>query len=147
MRLTIRGAEDFSRVARELKQAGRQDLRKELFRALNSSTKPARAEVRSSMPDFLPDQYAAALAKDLSITARGKGGQNPSIQLRAKGRRKKRRVGLLNRGKLRHPLFGDSPWFDQQVVPGWWTDPLQRQADQVRRRLVAAMRDVASKID
>lgn len=146
MRLTIRGAEDFGRLARDLKQAGRQDLRKELFRALNSSTKPARRAALDGLEDYLPDNYAAELRPGLSISATGRRGKNPSVRIRAKGRRRNRLIGPLNRGRLRHPLFGHSPWFDQQVKPGWWNDPMQRQADDVRRALVAAMREVASKI-
>lgn len=32
-------------------------------------------------------------------------------------------VASLNRGRLRHPLYGDREhWYDQPVQPKWWTD-------------------------
>lgn len=145
--IRVEGGEDFSRVARELKDAGRQDLRKEMFRALQSSTKPARQQVLDDIPDFMPGDYAATLAGDLRLSATAKGGKDPSIRMRAKGKRKNRFVAMYERGNLRHPLYGNrGRWFNQSIEPGWFSAPLRAQAPQINEQLTEAMQRVAQQI-
>jgi len=47
----------------------------------------------------------------------------------------------LDRGKLRHPLFGDREhWYEQKVRKGWWTKSLTKAANtRVRKELVGAV--------
>ena len=55
----------------------------------------------------------------------------------------------LDRGELRHPLFGDREhWYDQQVPAGWWSKSLNRAADSgvVRRELLRGLDEVARKL-
>lgn len=54
----------------------------------------------------------------------------------------------LDRGRLRHPLWGDRKWwYDQSVPRGWWTDSLTRAADtRVRREIVDAVDTVLTRI-
>jgi hypothetical protein len=43
----------------------------------------------------------------------------------------------INRGKLRHPLFGargEDQWFDQDVKSGWWTDAMTGPAADACRK-------------
>jgi len=46
----------------------------------------------------------------------------------------------LNRGKLRHPLFGNRQWwYDQQVKAGFWDDAMDEGADEVRLKMIEAI--------
>ena len=49
-------------------------------------------------------------------------------------------VASLNRGRLRHPLFGNRKhWYDQAVKPGFWDDAMKRGEGETRRLVVAAL--------
>jgi hypothetical protein len=83
-----------------------------------------------------------------------RGGANAQVTLRAEGRAHKRKlVQLDERGVLVHPVFGgavrkDWTWREQfrSVRPGFFTDPTERAAPQVRKEILAAMRETARKI-
>jgi hypothetical protein len=56
-------------------------------------------------------------------------------------------VRSLDRGRLRHPLYGNRRhWYDQKVTPGWFTKTLQRQAERVRRELIGVLTDISKKL-
>lgn len=44
----------------------------------------------------------------------------------------------VNRGRIRHPTFGDAPWVLQNVPGGFFTEPLLRMRADVGKRLEAA---------
>ena len=148
--LRVTGAEDFRAVARAVKQAGDKDLRRELYRGINRTVKPLTQDVKDQMPRFLPDRYAGELAKSLRVKTRTRAGANPAVFLTATAKTKKgkpRDLRSLNRGRLRHPLFGNRrEWFDQSVRKDWWTHPLLQGAPRVREELVEVLRDIARRI-
>lgn len=146
--IRIEGAEQFKDLSRRLKEAGRGDLRKELYKALNRAVKPARQRVKRDMPSYLPDTYAHELQRDLAITTKKRASRDPGISLIAKGRSKQRRLRDLDRdGRLKHMLFGNRKhWFSQQVKPQFFTEPIQAEADGIANELVTAMRNIADKI-
>ena len=144
--IQVRGADKLHVLARVLREASDKELQRELYRGLNRSVKPLRQDVKDAIPDFLPGRYAVELSRDLSIrTRRRSGSANPAIYL--VGSAKTRDIASLNRGRLRHPLFGNRKrWYDQRIKPGFWTDTLERGAPRVRRELVIVLNDVARKI-
>jgi hypothetical protein len=149
--LQIKGAEKFGEVAKALKQAGDKELRKELYSSINRAAKPMTKAVKESMPAYLPRGYALELSKTVKISVRRRAsGKNPAVYLVAKAKTpggKDRDLASLNRGRLRHPLFGNRRhWFDQKVRPDWWTDPLLQSAPQARKEIVKAIDDVAAKL-
>lgn len=151
--VSVRGAEKLQIVARALREAGDKDLQREFYRGLNRAVKPLREEVKDPqmLGQYLPDRYARVLAKDLRINARRRAfGRNPALYLigTAKGRGGKTRdVRSLNRGRLRHPLFGNRGfWYNQRIKPHWWDHPLLLGAPAVRKELVRVLDDVGKKI-
>lgn len=145
-RIEIR-AEDFTRIARELKKAERTDLRKELYRGLNRSSKTARQSVLDSLPSYMPDSYASVLRADLKLSTSAKGGKSPEIRIRAKGKKKTRFLGPLDQGRLRHPLFGNRRfWYSQQNKPGFWTETLSLHSDEIKENLEQSMAEVLRQI-
>ena len=100
----------------------------------------------------LPALIGAApeLSKSLSVSQRRRAGRDPAIYLvgsaKTKGG-KERDLRSLNRGRLRHPLFGDREhWFNQSVHPGWWDEPIEDGVDDIRRELENVLDDIARKI-
>jgi hypothetical protein len=144
--VSIRGAEKLAILSRALKDVGDKELRRELYAGLNRSVRPLREDVRASAPFFLPARYALELRHDLKVTTRRRtGGRNPAIFLL--GRAKQRDVRSLNRGRLRHPLYGNRKyWYTTRIRPGFWTVPLARGAPQVRRELERTLNEVAEKV-
>lgn len=45
----------------------------------------------------------------------------------------------------RHPVFGHDTWVTQHGQP-WWTPTFEHRADEVRARIIVAMRETAAKV-
>jgi len=86
----------------------------------------------------------------LRIRTKRSTGKNPGLRLVGKAKTpegKDRDLASLNRGRLRHPLYGNRKhWYDQQVSPGWWDEPLLESAPQAREEIVKALDDVAKRM-
>jgi hypothetical protein len=139
-------APDLKDLSRDLKRAGRNDLRKELFAGLNRSTKPLRAAARASALDRLPSRgglnrrVAAA-----NITVRG-GGAKVTIVARPSKRGGTFNPAEIDEGTVRHPTFGDPPTVSQDVPTGWFSAPILEGADTVREELLDAIEVVAHEL-
>lgn len=72
------------------------------------------------------------------------GGVNVGIRVTATSRRGKSiDLRSLDRGRLRHPLFGNRRhWYEQTVESRWFTRPMQDNADTVERELRQAVREI-----
>jgi hypothetical protein len=166
----VTGPQAFGIIADHLKAAGEGGLRRELYKAINDAAKPLAREIGSvaHLDPYLPDPYAAVLAEALSVSVSKIAGPNPAVRLRAvggkDGRRRSRHVARINEGILRHPVFGTEAqreahitaggsshhgrgwtWVNQRVQPGFFTDPTEKAAPEIRRHIVAAMTDVVNK--
>lgn len=148
--LRVEGADKFAKLARALKEYGDKDLRSELYRGINRAVKPLTASVKASTDNFLPRRYALEIAKSLKVRANRRAGRNPAIYLVGKAKTpkgKERDLASLNRGRLRHPLYGNRHyWFDQDVAPNWWDDPLIQGQDVVRREIVNVIDDIGARL-
>jgi len=144
---SVRGSEKLAALSRALKGAGN-DLRRELDRGLDRAVKPLTGKVRESAPRFLPNRYAAELLPTLKF---GVTHRPDRVTLSAKAatrRGKPRSLAALNRGRLRHPLYGDrSHWLNQPVKPGFWDTPLLAGRDEVRDELLKVMDAVAKGLE
>lgn len=149
--LRIEGADKFGKLAKALRQTGDKDLRKELYAGINRSVKPLTAAVKAGTQNYFPRRYALELAKSLRVRARRRGGRDPSIRLVGQAktpRGKERNLAALNRGRLRHPLYGDrGHWYDQAVPPNFWDEPLLEDVEQVREDLVNVLDEIGKKLE
>lgn len=113
--LEVRGLEKLARVSALLKDAPK-EMQRELYRELNSITKPLRAAMRDEIPNALPRRggLAARVQQRSSFTASArKGGAFVGVSIRARGR-KGTDVRMLESGRLRHPVFGNRrAWVEQ----------------------------------
>ena len=149
--LTIVGADKFGRLAKALRAYGDKDLRRDLYAGINRAVKPLTLNVKARTQFFLPNPYAVDLVKSLRVQVRRRGGRDPGVRLRAVAKTKsgrERNLTALNRGRLRHPLYGNrSFWFNQPVRAGWWDQPLLEGSDEVRREIVNVIDDIGKKLD
>lgn len=145
--IEIRGAEEFGTLSRRLKAVGDRELRKELYRGLNRAAKPAKAKVKPNVAAEMPKKGGAAtfITTDLKVTQSNRGaGRNPGITIWSKSPHDIRKI---NKGQLRHPVFGNrKKWATQSVPAGSFTDPIKEAAPEMRVEMERTIRDVAAKL-
>jgi len=148
----VRGAAQVERAAKALKMQGEagKGLRKEMLRTIQTTTKPLREGLKGSARSTLPKRggLAATVAGSGISTRTRTTGSKVGVRIVATGGKKVRDIRATDRGRLRHPVFGNpTTWVDQAITPGWWSKPLAAFAPKVRRELLAAMervnRDIA----
>ena len=152
--LRVEGADQFFALARRLKEAGDKDLQRELYRGLNRAVKPLTASVRQSALETLPSQgglnVTIATGSKVKVQRRT-GARSVGIKLIATAQTPKGRdrdLAGMDKGKLRHPLFGNRGfWYPQAIAPGWWTKPTGRAGPVVRAELLKVMEEVRRKIE
>ena len=144
MSVEVRGAEQLAELSKRLKQLGDKDLQRELSKGITQAMKPVRPALRKSARETLPRKGGLnkRVARAKITTRRNRQG----VRLQAGGPRSQ--VDELDKGRFRHPVFGDrSEWVYQPVKPGWWTRPTDDLRDDVQRELFAVMNRIAKKID
>lgn len=144
--LKVEGADDLAVMAKVLRELGDKELRSELYRGLNRAMKKPKADVRKSATDVLPRRGGlnTRIAKSKLATKRRTGTRTAGIRLVGTSGYD---IGAVNRGRLRHPVYGNRHiWVTQTVTPGWWSKPLEASAPQIRKELVEVMDDLAHKV-
>jgi hypothetical protein len=141
-----RGAEELRELGRALKTLGDREFRKTTLRAIKAPAKRLGEEAKANAPAVLPNSgglgdYIASTR--VSVQAR-LSGENAQVRIRGVRRKDGGMVDLdrIDRGRLRHPLFGNRKhWYTQDVPAGWWTDAMLRRADEVRREVMDVVHD------
>lgn len=117
-----------------------------MFRGLGRAAKPAKAAAKREALRRLPKRGGLAeLVASSRIGSRNRlAGNDPSVRIVATNPDNIRRI---DKGTVRHPVFGNPDVFVTQKVPrGWWTDPMRLNAPRTRRELAAALEEVAKKL-
>lgn len=150
----VSGGDEFARVARRLKYVDSPTLQREYQGGIRKAVAPLQKAVRADIPDYMPSGYAPALASDLRLRSTVSGTTGVRITGRAAGRA----VRQLERGNLRHPVWGyvrfsralnrhtANPWVSQRIPPHFFTEPIRRGAGHIRAALVEVLEDVLRKI-
>lgn len=157
----VEGAREFNALARRLRDAGDTGLMREVRKALDDKAKSLESAVRTDLPRYLPDRYAAILAKAMKVKGATRSyGREISVRLvlTAKGSKRPRQVGPLdnpgilrapNWGRYRYNRFGSrrrNKWHRQYVRAGFWSDHVDGMRKVIRRDVVEAVHTVAQKI-
>jgi hypothetical protein len=135
------------RLAAALQAAGAKDLQKELADGLRRGVRRIPRELRRAALGRLP--FHGGLAEDVAngmrFRTRVSVGRNPSLSIR--GSWPGHDVAALNRGRARHPVFGNRKvWRTTTVKPGFWDDGGALGAQDVTPELVKAIDNVARKL-
>lgn len=137
------------RFSKDLKGAP-VELRRELYKGLNSVTKPLRREIAASALTSLPEK--GGLAKRVatsSITARIRV-QSSSFGVKIQVKERKGKPvdpDALDRGRNYHLTFGRGPARLQSVAPGWFARPWNEFGQDARRAMVEVVNTVAKKLE
>jgi hypothetical protein len=116
----IVGLESLARLSRAMREAGEQGkgIKREIRTSLNRETKKTRADMRKAISPALPQSggLAADVLRSTRFTTQLGSASNPSVSIRARGRRSIRRMNAS--GSFRHPVFGRRDVWVNQFVPG-----------------------------
>lgn len=145
------GTADLTSVRRALKQVGDVGLGKQLARGLSRAARPLGPAIRAEVPRAMPSGYAPVLSKSLRFrTAVNSTKQTARLVFRVygDGRREKRDVPTLNRGVLRHPVYGKrgAGWVAQRVRSGFVDRPADRMGPDISREMQGVVDYVADQI-
>lgn len=143
----VRGAEDFIRLSKALKHAGRTEMRKELNAGLKRAAKPLIAKTRAEARQRLPQRggLAERVAKAPQRVQVRTGARTAGVRIVVAGSAKGPRNA--NRGFIRHPVFGNREvWVEQKVPAGWFDDPLKASAPEVRNDLEKVLESIADQV-
>jgi hypothetical protein len=151
---TIRGADDFLRLSKALKQAGRTELRKELHKGLKDGATPLTKKTQAAFAAGMPSRELAARAGKTKQLVQVRTGKDPGVRVVKQFGRRGAGMGasnarLANRtGEIRHPVFGNREvWRNTKTsARGWFDDTLRRHAPDVRPELERAMERVVQQI-
>ena len=143
----VRGAQDFAKLARSLKSAGRVALRKDLVKGGLRGAMPLIPNPRLGALPARPQ--AGGLAKRVA-----KAPQRVQVRTGAQTAGVRMVVGKSNsgargadRGVVRHPVFGNREvWASQRVLPGWYSRTIERNRRKVLPALEKAMEKAANDV-
>jgi hypothetical protein len=142
----VKGAEQLAILARRLKAAGEKDLAKRLNKSVNDAMKPLRQTLPQSARAKLPRRggLAELVARSKIRTVRRNTGRAVGVRLRAENPDNIRRI---DKGQVRHPVYGHRVWVTQRVPAGWFTEPTEAAAPNARKQISAAVDAIAAEID
>jgi hypothetical protein len=160
MELKVSGAMELDALARRLREAGDRTLLTELRRGLTKATKPIGPAIQGNLRGHIPSGFRPTLSKALrfktSVKTQGRLVAVTFV-VTAEGSKEMRKVGAMDEGTLRHPVWGryryskqgsrrKNPWVAQKIRPGFASGAFTHQVTNIRRTVVASMHDVAQKI-
>lgn len=155
----VAGADRLDAIAGRLREVGNGGLQQELRRELRKPPKLLERAVKAEVPR-MPAGYERSLEASLRFRTSLLSGAATGVRVTMHGRGGgggDRDVRALDRGVLRHPVYGrrrrttrgrvfNNPWVVQAVRPGFWSDPARRVMRQVQDGMVEAIDRVAAKL-
>lgn len=139
--LDIAGVTELGVIARQARLAGGKilpDMRRSLSKLGLSAKKQVQAAVEAKMPKG--GGYAGVLAKAIRVRTRTDLGFTTAgvvLATYADGKGARRDVSSLNRGILRHPVYGRrrGVWIAQRVPAEFWDDAMDATSDDAQQRV------------
>jgi hypothetical protein len=151
--MRITGLDDVAKLSRDLKAAGNKDLPKEMRAAGKRIAKPAQEAIRQAALDTLPgggglNEWVGNRLKFSTLVRLSGKNVGIKIKTRHRGATGLSDLGALNRGKARHPLYGNRDhWYLTEVPAGWVGKALNEMTDTAQEEFLAAVNEVARKFE
>lgn len=153
--MSVQGADDFIRLSKALKAAGRTQMRKDLHKALRDAVKAHTPKAEQELAKYLP--YLKGRQKAVTQTAQVKTGRDPGVTVGVRfGSKRSTNARLANtKGVFRHPVYGrgnktrkEWRWVDQPVpgAKGWFDRVWEESTPEVREQLRQVMQDIVERI-
>lgn len=134
VRVKVLGAEQAARLGAELRAAGTEGkvFRRDLMAGMRTAAQPARQAVKDSALRTLPkggglNRYVATSRIGIRTRLTGK-----AVGVRVAGVKGEHNLWRINAGTVRHRVFGRDAWAENEVEPGFFTDPLERMEPKIQ---------------
>lgn len=151
MDLSVKGANQLADLARDLKsEANGREIRRDLLKGIRDAAKPlAKEAAPKAAREGLPkkgglNEYVASSKFAVRTRTSGK-----SAGVRIVGSKPpKHDLAAMDRGALRHKVYGHDVWVHQSITPGWWTDGMSDEVvlAAMRKEVLAVLDEVARRI-
>jgi hypothetical protein len=149
----VRGADQFLRLSKALKDAGRSGMRKELHKGLRDAVNRVKPEAADALSAALPSGLRAK-GKKVKQAVQVKTGSNPGVSVAVRYGRAGTGIGASNAkrlnqsGSFRHPVYGSGRWVSQSrpAATGWFDKTYTNKAPQLRADLERVLRRIADDI-
>jgi hypothetical protein len=149
--LTVVGDRKLDQVAARLHREARRFQRRVSSATRSAVERSYRPVLVGMVPAFMPTGYAPVLAADLKVSTTVRfAGANPgvTVQVSAPTRGKGREVEALERGTLRHPLFGQrGHWYGQRVRRGFASVPLRAIRPHIGRQIDSELAEIRHDVE
>lgn len=159
----VTGAATLHRVAAQIRAEGSKDLSRDLSRALSKASEPVRQAIRASAEETMPREggYNAVFLKHLRFRQTKRTGSSEASVLLATysdGQTERRDIRALERGDLRHPVFGRSrpgrrkgervanPWAVTSIRAGFWKRGTDGAADEAEKEVTRVVDEFAKRL-
>lgn len=137
--IQVRGADQLAKMAKRFRAQGRAGLVRTMVKDIRNEVKPIQAAQRREVQSLqhAPSEWRKFSARSAKIRV-STGARSAGVRLSVNGKgQDPRRARILNKGRWRHPLFGDRElWFTQTVKPGWFDRPAEKGEPAVRNRIL-----------
>lgn len=155
--ITVTGAEGLARLARALKQTGRNDLRKDMLRGVRRASKPMIPAARAAAEQHLP--HRGGLAADVAgakwVVRTRLQGRGAGVRITGAWSSSGRQHDLakMDTGLLRHPVWGHpvhgagAVWVAQPIRPRWFSDAMNDLGPEVREQLEQVINEIAARLE
>lgn len=151
----VRGANDFLRLSKGLKEAGEKGLRRELNKSIRNATKPLLPIAAQALAAGLPSRLQGR-GRRVRQVVQVKTGRDPGVSIAVPyGKRNAGGLGASNarlvnaRGVVRHPLYGNRQRWCSTPAPGaqgWFDETYTTRARTVLPDVERAVERVAGQI-
>jgi len=141
----VTGADQLADLGKALKAADK-SIKNEFLAEIRASGKPAGEAIRNAYAADMPKRggLAAVLGRSKIGIRNRLSGKNAGIRLTMTN---KHDLAELEKGNLRHPVYGNRKVWKRQSVPSGVGDAaFQKQQPAIQRRMLAAMNATATKI-
>lgn len=155
MHIVVWGDAGFRRYAAAYHYAAGPSFEKEMNRALDEAGEDVAAGIRVGTDIYMPSGYEEIFGtRLLTAVEPDRPRRSVAVVAWARGRTGRRDVKRLDKGELRHPVFGryrmlksgmrqENPWAVTAIRPGFYSNPvrnapvaMQRRLDQAGKRIV-----------
>lgn len=166
LRFEVRGAADCFRLAHALHEAGSKGLKRELDKGSRQAGRVVVDAVtdKASTDKFIPRDFEIPFSRSVEarVEVRLVSSRVIAITFWATGKKHRRKIDDMNRGILRHPVFGRTrplkrhwkhkaasmrnQWVDQAIRPGLVDEPAREAMPKAVEKIEDAVRRVVDKI-
>jgi hypothetical protein len=157
--IRIAGIDEVLKLSRQIRATGDKGLGREMGKALGEAIKPVTEAIEASAAKTMPSGYAPTLTASLKHRrSQRTASRQASLRLTTigEGTKEQRDLVRLNKGELRHPVFGRSratrrgrrknPWAVTSIKAGFHDRGVEDAGPEAEKRLGRVLDDFAERL-